>query len=83
MFDPNLTLEAKVLLALDRAQQYYLDPDIDRTKLKHLPGVEACCYSGIEQFNQVELFNDATCPVCVKVIADTLQIELNDRYASS
>ena len=87
MFDPKtLTLEElekQVPLAQERARKYYLDPDIDLAGRKHVPGVENCNYSGDATCEQVALFLEATCPQCLKIIADTLLIELGDRLAGS
>ena len=83
MFDPkNMTneeLEKQFPMARDRAQQYYLDPDVDLTERKHVPGVENCEYSGDERWEQVACFLDSTCPQCLKIISDTLLITRGDR----
>ena len=86
MFNPkgmtDRELQDAVNPALERARNNPILSGIDLTELKHIPGIDRedqCPYSGKPQYQQVVDYREPTCPVCLKIIADTLRCELGER----
>ena len=90
MFDPKSMTTRELELGVDpareRAAANPILPDADLTKLQHIPGIDGidqCAYSGNTEYQQVADYRCPTCPVCLKIIADAIVIELDNRYGGS